>query len=233
MCKWYNCILCFIISNKSNWSFWHFHRTESKSAYKLFTKFSTNSNEISPFQPEFNVNLDNHSYILTYYSPLLLFYTPWKHQKTFRFSDIFKEYRKATLDCNGLSKILSQSRSTINLSLSEPERLFTTTSQPARVMSSNSLVSFQPPPYQISSYEISSLLHLLILFLQRHNPVLVVVGIHEDTPLTKTSVCTGLVLIVLVTKSRRPMEILSLFICYFLLFSDFYKLEFSSHQRCS
>ena len=48
---------------------------------------------------------------------------------------------------SNLSKILSQSRSTINSNLSEPERLFTTTSQPNPVMSSNSLVSFQPPPY--------------------------------------------------------------------------------------
>ena len=35
---------------------------------------------------------------------MLLSYTPWKHQKTFRFSDIFRGYRKATLGCNGLKK---------------------------------------------------------------------------------------------------------------------------------
>ena len=34
---------------------------------------------------------------------MLLFHTPWKHQKTYRFSDVFRGYRKATLDCNGLS----------------------------------------------------------------------------------------------------------------------------------
>ena len=34
---------------------------------------------------------------------MLLFYTPWKHQKTFRFSDIFRGYRKATPGCNGLN----------------------------------------------------------------------------------------------------------------------------------
>ena len=48
---------------------------------------------------------------------------------------------------SNLSKILTQSHFTINSNLSEPERLFTTTSQPNPVMSSNSLVSFQPPPY--------------------------------------------------------------------------------------
>ena len=42
---------------------------------------------------------------LTYYSPVLLFYTPWKYQKTFRFSDIFRGYRKATPGCNGLNSL--------------------------------------------------------------------------------------------------------------------------------
>ena len=42
---------------------------------------------------------------LTHYCQGLLPYTIWKHQKTlrFRFSDVFKGYRKATLGCNGLS----------------------------------------------------------------------------------------------------------------------------------
>ena len=39
---------------------------------------------------------------LPHYSPVLLFYTPWKHQKTFRFSNVFRGYRKATPGCNGL-----------------------------------------------------------------------------------------------------------------------------------
>ena len=30
---------------------------------------------------------------LTHYSPVLLIYTPLKHPKTFRFSDVFKRYR--------------------------------------------------------------------------------------------------------------------------------------------
>ena len=46
---------------------------------------------------------------LTHYSLVLLFYTPWKHQKTrsIRFSDIFRVYRKAATCCNGLIKCLT------------------------------------------------------------------------------------------------------------------------------
>ena len=39
---------------------------------------------------------------LTHCSLVLLFYTPWKHQKTFR-SSVFRGYRKETLGCNGWS----------------------------------------------------------------------------------------------------------------------------------
>ena len=42
---------------------------------------------------------------LNHYSPVSLFYTPWKHQKTFSFSDVFRWYRKATPGCNGLMQI--------------------------------------------------------------------------------------------------------------------------------
>ena len=41
---------------------------------------------------------------LTHYSPVLLFYTPRKNQKTFKFSDVLRGYRKATPGCNGLNK---------------------------------------------------------------------------------------------------------------------------------
>ena len=41
-------------------------------------------------------------FILTHYSPVLLFYTPWKHQKICRFSDVFSGYRKAVPGSNGL-----------------------------------------------------------------------------------------------------------------------------------
>ena len=39
---------------------------------------------------------------LTHYSPVLLFYTSWKYQKTERFSVVFMRYRKAPPGCNGL-----------------------------------------------------------------------------------------------------------------------------------
>ena len=45
------------------------------------------------------------SLILTHYRLVLLIYNPWKHQKTFRFSDAFRGYRKATVGCNGLNTI--------------------------------------------------------------------------------------------------------------------------------
>ena len=38
---------------------------------------------------------------LTHYSPVLLFCTSWEHQKTFRFSNVCRGYRKATPGCNG------------------------------------------------------------------------------------------------------------------------------------
>ena len=44
---------------------------------------------------------------LTHYSPVLLFYTPWKYQKIFRFSDVFRRYRKATPSCNELKPNLT------------------------------------------------------------------------------------------------------------------------------
>ena len=41
---------------------------------------------------------------LTHYSPVLLFYTPIKHQKNKMFY-VFRGYRKATPGCNGLTKL--------------------------------------------------------------------------------------------------------------------------------
>ena len=38
---------------------------------------------------------------------VLLLYTPWKHQKTFRFSDVFRGYRKAKPGCKGLNKSIN------------------------------------------------------------------------------------------------------------------------------
>ena len=56
---------------------------------------------------------------LTLYRPMLLFHTPWKHQKTFRFSDVFRGYRKATPGCNGLNNILSTLSQAIIASVSK------------------------------------------------------------------------------------------------------------------
>ena len=39
---------------------------------------------------------------LTYYNRVLLFYTPSKHQKTYRFFNVFRGYRKGTSGCNAL-----------------------------------------------------------------------------------------------------------------------------------
>ena len=43
---------------------------------------------------------------LTHSNPVLLFYTPWKYQKTF--SDVFRGYGKATSGCNGLNLPMPQ-----------------------------------------------------------------------------------------------------------------------------
>ena len=39
---------------------------------------------------------------LTHFQPMFHFYIPRKHQKTFRFSDVFREYRSGTSVENGL-----------------------------------------------------------------------------------------------------------------------------------
>ena len=48
--------------------------------------------------------------ILTCFSPALQCYTHWKHQKIFRFSDVFRGYSNAALDWNGLIDLRSGSR---------------------------------------------------------------------------------------------------------------------------
>ena len=45
--------------------------------------------------------------------PCVAFLYPWKHKKTFRFSDVFKGYRKATPGCNGLKPLLNSTKSFI------------------------------------------------------------------------------------------------------------------------
>ena len=51
-----------------------------------------------------NWPLYNHSH-LTHSFPIHPFLTPWKHQKTFRFSDVFRRERKGALGTNRLSKM--------------------------------------------------------------------------------------------------------------------------------
>ena len=49
-----------------------------------------------------NDHKNNYKICLTHYSPVLFFHTPWKHQKTVGFPDVFTGYRKATPGYNGL-----------------------------------------------------------------------------------------------------------------------------------
>ena len=61
--------------------------------------------------------------ILTHYSQVLLFYTPWKHQKIFRFSDDFRGYRNATPGSNRLSEFKRINEVLFLLESSENHRL--------------------------------------------------------------------------------------------------------------
>ena len=74
-------------------------------------------------------------------------------------------------------------------------------------MPSNSLVSFKPRPYP---NPLPYKFFVALFDNQRRSPVLVVVGICEDTPLTKISVSWKMrdaqSYLVLITKSRRPMH---------------------------
>ena len=47
-----------------------------------------------------------HFCFLTHCMPLVSVYTPWKHQKTRGFSDVFRGYRKRPVSLNGLIKII-------------------------------------------------------------------------------------------------------------------------------
>ena len=46
--------------------------------------------------------LDGHQRFLSQFQPMFHFYTPWKHQKTSGFTDVFRGYRSGTLIENGL-----------------------------------------------------------------------------------------------------------------------------------
>ena len=57
----------------------------SSSKYRLFRRIFASDTKITLGY--------NFGAPLTHYSPLLLTYTPWKYQKTFRFSDVFRGCR--------------------------------------------------------------------------------------------------------------------------------------------
>ena len=81
---------------KNNWvitndfEFWLFE--------KLSQFFDRAVNRLDIKHPESYLNtatifynqVDSENPRLIHYNPVLLFYTPWKHQKTFRFSDVFR-----------------------------------------------------------------------------------------------------------------------------------------------
>ena len=46
-----------------------------------------------------------HTYLLTHSFPIHSFSTPWKHQKTIRFSDVFRGEKKGALGTNGLTHL--------------------------------------------------------------------------------------------------------------------------------
>ena len=63
------------------------------------------------------------SLILTHYGLGLLTYTPWKHQKPWRFSDAFRGYRWATPDCDVLIIYMSLKVPEKGLSIVQPSIL--------------------------------------------------------------------------------------------------------------
>ena len=52
---------------------------------------------------------------LTHFSSALHCFTPWKHQKTFRLSDVFRGYGNATLGWNGLTSLEASQSDVINI----------------------------------------------------------------------------------------------------------------------
>ena len=89
---WLICIKNVKLTSKRSKFNWKFNSNVSMSIHGVPVSKSAGK------FPKFTVHL-------THYRPVLLFYTPWKHQKTWRFS-VFKGYRKAKLGCNGLKVLL-------------------------------------------------------------------------------------------------------------------------------
>ena len=88
-CIWSHALLFFIFYINQKLPMKHYEPEKNQ------TKVYLGSSNIQPYREK-----------LTHYCPVLVFYTPWKHQKTFRFSDVFRGYRKATPSCNGLIRRL-------------------------------------------------------------------------------------------------------------------------------
>ena len=61
----------------------------SKNFAKALNKRSLSIRENWSFVLKFVFHITAKQFRLIHYSPVLLFYTPWKHQKTFRFSEVF------------------------------------------------------------------------------------------------------------------------------------------------
>ena len=92
-----SCVFCEISKNT------FFNRTPPAAASVYDKKWQESKHTLSEltFMKGYRTFCPLEKYILTNYSPVLLFYTPWKQQEIFRFFDVFTEYRKATLGCNG------------------------------------------------------------------------------------------------------------------------------------
>ena len=84
------------------WNLWKFQCLFETNWYSWYS----NINLIKLLTKDF-CYLDNRIievWCLTHHNLVLLLYTPWKNQKNFRFSSVFRRFRKATPGCNGLMR---------------------------------------------------------------------------------------------------------------------------------
>ena len=96
-CFLFHVIVCHFLVNETggqgvgekNNKVWHEGRGLKKFKFRNDVLFKWTFNQIVQIR-------------LTYYSAVLLIYTHWKHQKTQRFSDVFRGYRLTTPGCNRL-----------------------------------------------------------------------------------------------------------------------------------
>ena len=68
--------------------------------FKITKKMKTNITDIKTDKTELWLNKTQDQLItfLTHFSPVPHFYTPWKRQKTYGFSDVYRGDRNVTLD---------------------------------------------------------------------------------------------------------------------------------------